>query len=61
MSGRGSVAEARRRRKHFRRPAARGWKIQDFRGEGIVRLQAFNGAIRVAKLDRELLPAKGAG
>jgi Uma2 family endonuclease len=43
---------------HWRREAD-GWKVQDLRGEGIVRLQAFEVAIALADLYEDLLPAEG--
>jgi Uma2 family endonuclease len=53
------VSSTEPRIEHWRREAD-GWKVQDFRGEGVVRLQAFDVAIDVAELYRDLLPAEGA-
>jgi Uma2 family endonuclease len=37
-----------------------GWKVQDFRDEGVVRLQAFDITVEVAELYEGLLPAEAA-
>ena len=44
---------------HWRRETD-GWKVQDFRGEGVVRLQALGVTVDVAELYQDLLPAGGA-
>jgi Uma2 family endonuclease len=53
------VSSTEPRIEHWRREAD-GWKVQDFRGEGVVRLQAFDVTITVADLYQDLLPAEGA-
>lgn len=54
------VSSTEPRIEHWRREAD-GWKVQDFRGAGVVRLQAFDVAIAVADLYQDLLPAESAG
>jgi Uma2 family endonuclease len=44
---------------HWRREPD-GWKVQDFRGDGVVRLQAFDVTIGLADLYQDLLPAEAA-
>lgn len=44
---------------HWRREAD-GWKVRDVRGEGVVRLQAFDVTIALADLYQDLLPAEEA-
>jgi Uma2 family endonuclease len=44
---------------HWRREPD-GWKVQDFRGDGVVRLQAFDVTIALADLYQDLLPAEAA-
>ena len=53
------VSSTEPRIEHWRREAD-GWKVQDFRGDGIVRLQAFDAAIAIADLYQDLLPAEEA-
>jgi hypothetical protein len=52
------VASTEPRVEHWRREVD-GWKVQDLRGEGIVRLQAFEIEIALANLYQDLLPAEG--
>jgi Uma2 family endonuclease len=49
------VSSTELRIEHWRREAD-GWKVRDFRGEGVVRLQSFDVEIAVAELYRDLLP-----
>ena len=44
---------------HWRRELD-GWKVQDLRGEGVVRLQAFDLTVALADLYQDLLPAAAA-
>jgi hypothetical protein len=53
------VSSTEPRIEHWRREGD-GWKVQDFRGEGRVRLQAFEVTIALAGLYRDLLPAEEA-
>jgi Uma2 family endonuclease len=53
------VSSTEPRIEHWRRETD-GWKVQDLRGEGVVRLQAFDVAIDVAELYQDLLPAEDA-
>jgi Uma2 family endonuclease len=53
------VSSTEPRIEHWRREAD-GWKVQDFRGEGRVRLRAFEVTIALAGLYRDLLPAEEA-
>ena len=53
------VSSTEPRIEHWRRERD-AWKVQDFRGEGVVRLQAFDVAIALADLYQDLLPAAGA-
>jgi Uma2 family endonuclease len=52
------VSSTEPRIEHWRREAD-GWKVQDLRGEGVVRLQAFDIEIVVADLYQDLLLAEG--
>ena len=53
------VSSTEPRVEHWRREPD-GWKVQDFRYEGMVRLRAFDCAIDVTDLYQDLLPAAGA-
>jgi Uma2 family endonuclease len=53
------VSSTEPRIEHWRREAD-GWKVQDFRGEGVVRLQAFDITVPLADLYQDLLPAAAA-
>jgi Uma2 family endonuclease len=53
------VSSTEPRIEHWRREAD-GWKVQDFRGQGVVRLQAFDITVALADLDQDLLPAAAA-
>jgi Uma2 family endonuclease len=53
------VSSTEPRIEHWRREAD-GWKVQDFRSEGIVRLQAFDVRVALADLYQDLLPAEEA-
>jgi hypothetical protein len=44
---------------HWRRETD-GWKVQDFRGGGSARLQAFDIEIALAELYPDMLPAEDA-
>jgi Uma2 family endonuclease len=50
------VSSTEPRIEHWRREAD-GWKVQDLRGEGVVRLQAFDLTVALADLYQDLLPA----
>jgi Uma2 family endonuclease len=52
------VSSTEPRIEHWRREAD-GWKVQDLRGEGVVRLQADDIEIVVADLYQDLLLAEG--
>jgi Uma2 family endonuclease len=52
------VSSTEPRIEHWGREAD-GWRVQDLRGEGVVRLQAFDIEIVVADLYQDLLPAEG--
>ncbi|MGH6901158.1 MAG: hypothetical protein ACREIR_00300, partial [Geminicoccaceae bacterium] len=53
------VSSTEPRIEHWRREAD-GWKVQDLRGEGVVRLQAFDITVALADLYDGLLPAEAA-
>ena len=52
------VSSTEPRIEHWRREGD-AWKVQDFRGEGVVRLQAFDVRVALAELYQDLLPAAG--
>ena len=53
------VSSTEARIEHWRRKVD-GWKVQDLRGEGVVRLQAFDITVALADLYDGLLPAEAA-
>jgi Uma2 family endonuclease len=53
------VSSTELRIEHWRRETD-GWKVQDFRGEGVVRLQAFDIRVALSDLYQDLLPAEAA-
>ena len=53
------VSSTEPRIEHWRREVD-GWKVQDLRGEGVVRLQAFDLTVALANLYQDLLPAAAA-
>ena len=53
------VSSTEPRIEHWRREPD-GWKVQDLRGEGVVRLQAFGIRVALADLYQDLLPAAAA-
>ena len=53
------VSSTEARIEHWQR-AEDGWKVQDFHGEGIVRLKSLGVTINVVELYQDLLPLAGA-